>query len=130
MKIFLTLLAASLLPALTALGSKITGTAEIRGTAGGSEIVIRTSDRTAGAICSLTWKGKEFIDAADHGRELQSASNFDVAGDLKDETFNPTEAGSCRDGAGQQTSSRVLYLNARGKELVTSNQMTFLLVPG
>ena len=119
-----------LLPALAAPEAQISGIAEIRGKAGGSEIVIKTSDRTAGAICSLTWNGKEFIDAADHGRELQSASNFDVDGDIKGETFNPTEAGSCRDGAGQKSTSRLLCLRANGNELMTTNQMAFWLVPG
>ncbi|MCX7007084.1 MAG: hypothetical protein NTY53_07515 [Kiritimatiellaeota bacterium] len=128
MKIFLTMLALTL-PALAA-PEQINGNAEIRGKAGGSEIVIKTSDRTAGAICSLTWNGKEFIDAADHGRELQSASNFDMDGDIKAETFNPTEAGSCRDGAGQKTTSKLLFLHADGNELVTTNQMAFWLVPG
>ena len=106
------------------------GTSEIRGRAGASDIIIRTSDRTAGAICSLTWNGMEFIDAADHGRELQSASNFDVDGDIKPETFNPTEAGSCRDGAGKTTTSRLLYLRAKNNVLTTTNQMAFWLTPG
>jgi len=131
MKILPALLAAGLLlPALAVSAAPVNGTAEIRGPAGASDIVIRTSDRTAGAICSLTWNGKEFIDAADHGRELQSASNFDVNGDIKAETFNPTEAGSCRDGAGQTSTSRLLHLHAHGNELVTTNQMAFWLVPG
>lgn len=129
MKFFLMMLACTL-SAFALAEPTVNGNAEIRGTAGGSEIVIRTSDRTAGAICSLTWNGKEFIDAADHGRELQSASNFDVDGDIKDETFNPTEAGSCRDGAGPKTTSRLLYLRAGGNEMVTTNQMAFWLVPG
>lgn len=116
--------------ALAAPEAAVSGAAEIRGRAGASDIVIKTSDRTAGAICSLTWNGKEFIDAADHGRELQSASNFDVDGDIKVETFNPTEAGSCRDGAGPKTTSRLLYLRAGSNELVTTNQMAFWLVPG
>ena len=110
--------------------TRVNGDAVIRGQAGQSEIVIKTSDRTAGAICSLTWNGQEFLDASDHGRELQSASNFDVDGDIKSETYNPTEAGSCRDGAGQTTTSRLLYLSAAGAELVTTNQMAFWLAPG
>ncbi len=129
MKTFLTMLLAAS-SACAAPEAPISGNAEIRGKALGSELVIKTSDRTAGAICSLTWNGKEFIDAADHGRELQSASNFDVDGDIKNETFNPTEAGSCRDGAGPKTTSRLLYLHADGNELVTTNQMAFWLVPG
>src|SRR5947209_10853729 len=84
------------------------GEAVIRGTAGPSEIVITTTSRLAGAIHSLTWNGKEFIDSADHGRQLQSASSFaDKAGRHNAETYNPTEAGSRKDGAGPGSSSRL-----------------------
>src|SRR5437879_419530 len=69
------------------------GEAVIRGKAGASEIVITTTARLAGAIHSLTWNGREFIDSTDHGRQLQSAASFDCAGDFIPETFNPTEAG-------------------------------------
>src|SRR5687768_5976005 len=48
--------------------------AVIRAPAGQSEIVITTTPRVAGAIHSLTWNGKEFIDSFDHGRQLQSAA--------------------------------------------------------
>ena len=53
------------------------GNAVIRARAGSSEIVIRTTARLAGAIDSLTWNGREFINSTDHGRQLQSASNLD-----------------------------------------------------
>ena len=76
------------------------GDAEIRAPVGESEIVITTTSRLAGAIHSLTWNGKEFIDSFDHGRQLQSASNFDAGTPITGETFNPTEAGSRDDGAG------------------------------
>jgi hypothetical protein len=110
--------------------SHVNGDSIIRGAYGNSEIVIRTSSRMAGAIRSLTWNGKEFINETDHGRELQSASNLDVNGDIQGETFNPTEAGSRDDGAGQGTTSRLLYLRANGPELMTKNQMAFWLRPG
>ncbi|MFO1477433.1 MAG: hypothetical protein U1F98_12355 [Verrucomicrobiota bacterium] len=106
------------------------GDSVVRARAGSSEIVLRTSARMAGAIDSLQWNGKEFLDAADHGRELQSAANFDVGGLLRNEAFNPTEAGSRDDGAGPRSSSRLLYLKASGAELVTTNQMAFWLQPG
>lgn len=32
----------------------------------GSPLVVKTSAQFAGAIYSLTWKGQEFIDRADH----------------------------------------------------------------
>lgn len=106
------------------------GDAVIRGAAGGSEIVITTTSRLAGAIHSLTWGGREFIDSLDHGRQLQSASNLDVDGKLLNECFNPTEAGCERDMAGPTSTSRLLYLSARDRELVTVTQMAFWLRPG
>ncbi|NDH93782.1 MAG: hypothetical protein EBZ13_04445 [Planctomycetia bacterium] len=106
------------------------GAATIRAPAGGSEIVIRTTSRLAGAIDSLTWNGQEFIDSTDHGRQLQSASNLDVGESFFAECFNPTEAGSMHDGAGPTSSSRLLWLSAAGRELITVNQMAFWLRPG
>lgn len=106
------------------------GHAVIRGRAGTSDIVITTTNRLAGAIHSLTWNGKEFIDSTDHGRQLQSASNLDCGKDLVAETFNPTEAGSRADGAGDKSSSKLLRLHARGAELETTVQMAFWLKPG
>jgi len=113
------------------------GNAVIRGMAGSSEIVIRTTARLAGAVHSLTWNGKEFIDSVDHGRQLQSAASFDQAGELGAqagdfwaECYNPTEAGSRRDGAGDKSSSRLISLAADGGELRTTTQMAFWLAPG
>lgn len=106
------------------------GDAVIRRPAAGSEIVITTTSRVAGAIHSLTWNGKEFIDSYDHGRQLQSALNLDVAGVFHAETFNPTEAGSRSDGAGDATTSRLLSIEAKGHTLRTRNQMAFWLRPG
>lgn len=106
------------------------GQAVIRGPAGCSEIVITTTERVAGAIDSLTWNGKEFIDSADHGRQLQSASNLDCGTPIQCETFNPTEAGSCRDGAGVRSSSRLLFFAAGNNALQSVTQMAFWLAPG
>lgn len=63
----------------------------------GNGITITTCDHDAGAICSVTWNGKQFIDDYDHGRQLQSAVAFgntkeDVNGNS--EAYNPTEAGA------------------------------------
>lgn len=54
------------------------------------EIALSTCDHDAGAICSLTWRRKQFIDDYDHGCQLQSAVSFDGRG----ESENPTEAGA------------------------------------
>ena len=105
------------------------GDATIRGVAGDSEIVITTTARLAGAIHSLTWNGKEFVNSSDHGRQIQSASNFDAGSPFTPETFNPTEAGSVRDGAGPKSSSRLLHLVVKGRALQTTNQMAFWLAP-
>src|SRR3954451_13237272 len=98
------------------------GNAVIRGQAGSAEIVITTTDRLAGAIHSLRWNGKEFIDSHDHGRQLQSAASFDCgqAGEFWAERFNPTEAGSRADGAGDRSSSKLLQMRAAGAELRTT----------
>jgi hypothetical protein len=106
------------------------GNATIRARAGASEIVIRTTARLAGAIHSLTWNGREFIDSTDHGRQLQSASNLDAGTPLSNETYNPTEAGSQLDGAGGKSSSRLLHLRVEPNALQTVIQMAFWLAPG
>lgn len=97
----------------------------------GSPLTITTTSRVAGAVHSLTWRNQEFIDSADHGRQLQSACSFD---NMSDETFwaeryNPTEAGSRDDGAGNLSTSRLLGIQQDGHELRTSTQMAFWLHP-
>ena len=106
------------------------GNVVIRAAAGSSEIVIRTTARLAGAIDSLTWQGQEFINSTDHGRQLQSAANFDAGSTIKNETFNPTEAGSRRDGAGPRSSSKLLKMTTGKNWLESTSQMAFWLAPG
>ena len=116
--------------AAAALAEPPSGDAVIRAAAGKSEIVITTTTRCAGAIHSLTWGGREFIDSHDHGRQLQSASNLDLGSPILNETFNPTEAGSSRDGTGAKSSSVLLSLKAEGHALETVTRMAFWLAPG
>ncbi len=106
------------------------GNGSIRGRFRDSDIVITTTSRLAGAIHSLTWSGKEFIDSADHGRQLQSAANFDAGSAFTSETFNPTEAGSMHDGAGDQSTSRLLHYLAKDNQLQTTSRMAFWLRHG
>ena len=106
------------------------GNAQIRAGSGDSEIVITTTRRLAGAIASLQWHGREFINTTDHGRELQSACSFDNTPTANAETFNPTEAGSRDDSAGPNSTSRLLEITARGNRLYTRTQMAFWLAPG
>ena len=106
---------------------RINGDATISGMFDGSPLVIRTASKFAGAIYSLNWKGVEFINSNDHGRLLQSASDFDGGG----ECFNPTEAGSAHDGSGPTSTSRLLAILKQGPNvLLTTTQMAFWLAPG
>jgi hypothetical protein len=107
-----------------------TGDATVHAPFGTSEIVITTTSRLAGAIHSLTWNGREFIDSFDHGRQLQSASSFDNRPDANPETFNPTEAGSRDDDRGPTSTSRLRELTAEKNFLRTVSQMAFWLKPG
>lgn len=90
---------------------------------GHSKLSLRTCAHNAGAICSLVFNGKEFIDDFDHGRQLQSASSFDGLG----EYFNPTEAGSYHDWWNPSPSSSKLLAQAKIGEntLLTYSQMAF-----
>ena len=108
------------------IGTPPNGDAQISATVAGSPLVISTSNRFAGAIDSLTWGGKEFINSHDHGRELQSAASFSNDG----ECYNPTEAGSNDDGTGATSTSVLQALNANGNVLTTQTQMAFWLRPG
>jgi hypothetical protein len=84
-------------------------------------LTISSSARFAGAISSLNWNGKEFLNSVDHGRELQSAATFDGFG----ECFNPTEAGSAADATGDTSTSKLLTFNTNGNQLKSSTQMAF-----
>ena len=88
--------------------------------------MITTTHRLAGAIHSLTWNGREFINSVDHGRQLQSASNLDGGTPITAETFNPTEAGSRDDGAGEKSSSRLLHWRIEANALETTTQASVL----
>lgn len=106
------------------------GDSTIRGMINGHEVVITTTARVAGAVHSLRWRGMEFLNSTDHGRQLQSASNFDFGTPITAETFNPTEAGSRTDHIGPTSSSKLLEISALGGELKTKSYMAFWLAPG
>lgn len=87
----------------------------------GHTLTMASSPAFGGAITSLTWNGKEFIDKHDHGRELQSAASFDGLG----ECYNPTEAGSAADSTDSVSTSKLLYFIANGNQIRSSTQMAF-----
>ena len=122
---------AGILGLASAFAGEPSGDSQISAPFGGSEIVIKTTTRLAGAIDSLTWRGKELIDSHDHGRQLQSASAFYAGGpDGQSEGFNPTEAGSSADHIGPTSTSKLLYIEAKDNVLKTRTQMAFWLQPG
>lgn len=71
----------------------------------GDPMRIKTNSTLGGAIGSLTWRGKEFVDRSDHGREFQTAAKFNDYG----ECFNPTEAGGLYDGPGSSPSTSQVF---------------------
>ncbi len=87
----------------------------------GHRLVISCSPKFAGAIYSLNWNGKEFLNSADHGRELQSAATFDGFG----ECLNPTEAGSAADATADTSTSRLLSFSTDSNQIKSSAQMAF-----
>jgi hypothetical protein len=105
--------------------SPVDGNMRIEKSALDSTIRLETSARFAGSVVSIVFRGKEFVNARDHGRELQSASSFDGFG----ECFNPTEAGSRADGDLQTTSSKLLAWKSGPNWIETETDMAFWLPP-
>lgn len=93
---------------------------------GNDYLTVKTCNHDAGAICSLIWRGVQFIDDYDHGRQLQSAVSFNGLG----EALNPTEAGASylTDGFNPSPSSSLLLSessNSQNHSLATTNQMAY-----
>jgi len=88
-----------------------------------NNLSLKTCSHDAGAICSLIYNGKQYLNDFDHGRQLQSASSFDGLG----EAFNPTEAGSFHDGWNISPSSSKLFVASQVSptSLMTYSQMAY-----
>lgn len=100
---------------------------ELSSTVFNSELKIKAPRLYAGAINSMTFRGVEYIDTADHGRQLQTAVSFDGHG----ECYNPTEAGSRDDHLkNPDVSTSVLLSTYRGQNyLETTTDAGFWLYP-
>jgi hypothetical protein len=113
-------------------GPTVNGTKSISASVLGSTLTISTSNAFAGAITSITWRGKQFIDAADHGREMQTAVFAQPLADegIPDwvECYNANEAGSVIDSTA--SSSKLRSISAVGNVLTSTTQMAFYLPPG
>lgn len=87
-------------------GSLIKGNAHF-----GNEVMsIGASTRTAGAIDSLVYRNKEFINKFDHGRQISIAFRNDTF--VTGECDNPTEPGSAEDGIKPTSTTKILELDA------------------
>ncbi len=76
----------------------------ITGRVDGDPVELRVSTRFGGAVGSLTWRGMEFLNIYDHGRQISYAWFLDDHG----ECLNPTEPGSASD-LFAQTSSTIVH---------------------
>ena len=100
---------------------------EIRGVVDGDELVLTVSARFGGAVESVTWRGKEFINIYDHGRQISYAWGMDGYG----ECLNPTEPGSANDLFKYSSTSELLSVCKSGESsLTTTTQPAFWLAPG
>lgn len=99
----------------------------ITGSAFGSPLTVTASgSRFAGAISSLTFRGVQYVNIADHGREIQSALQLDGLG----ECFNPTEAGTKADGTSLSSSSVLQAISNANNVLQTQTRAAYWLAPG
>jgi alpha-tubulin suppressor-like RCC1 family protein len=87
----------------------------------GLPLTVGTSSQYGGAVSSIRWGNKEFINNWDHGRQLQLNSQFFN----RFECYNTYEAGSIFDGMLPTTSSRLLSLTASGNRLESTTQMAW-----
>ena len=90
----------------------------------GEPLQLQAGRGFAGAISSIRFRGREFIDAADHGRELQGAIQFGAG-----ECLNPTLAGASRDPPGL-SSSQLLSVSASPLSYSAATRMAFWARPG
>ena len=87
----------------------------------GQPLTLSTSSQFGGAVSSIKWANKEFINDWDHGRQLQVNMQFFN----RYCCYNPYEAGSFDDGQSRTSTSKVLSLTANGNRLETTTQMAW-----
>ena len=93
----------------------------------GDELVLSISGRFAGAVDSVTWRGKEFINIFDHGRQISYAWQMDGHG----ECLNPTEPGSASDLFNLTSTSELLEVCRPAPNILTTKiHPAYWLAPG
>ena len=115
--------ASVLVTGTTASRAQVNGKATISAPALGDTLSVGTSTQFAGAVSSIKWRGKEFINNWDHGRQLQPNSQFFN----RHQCYNPYEAGSAHDGQSLTSSSRLISLSATANTLQSTTQMAWYL---
>jgi len=103
----------------------INGDATIRADWVFGQISVSTSTKFAGAVSSIKWNGKEYINNWDHGRQLQLNSQFFN----RYICYNPYEAGSFTDGSSPTSTSKLLSLTTSGNSLDATTQMAWYYYP-
>lgn len=99
----------------------------ITGMVGGDPVELRVSARFGGAVGSLMWRGQEFLNIYDHGRQISYAWHLDGHG----ECLNPTEPGSAQDRFLQSSTTDVLEICSDASNRVsTAINPAFWTAPG
>jgi len=99
----------------------------ITGIIDGDPLELVISKRFAGAVESVTWRGKEFINIYDHGRQISYAWHMNGYS----ECFNPTEPGTAADYQKPTSSSQLLSACSEGtNKITTTTQLAYWLGPG
>ncbi len=106
----------------------VSGDATISQSVLGRPLLLRTSSKYGGAVWSLVWNGKEFIDSYDHGRLLQSSSYPNV--NEWGLCYNPVEAGGVDDLRNNYSTSAIKALTATSNSISTRNQSAYWIAPG
>lgn len=89
---------------------------EITGMVDGDPLTLRVSARFGGAVESIYWRGKEFLNIYDHGRQISYAWHLDGWG----ECLNPTEPGAAADNFLQSSTTVLEQVCSRGLNAVTT----------
>ncbi len=99
----------------------------ITGIVDGDPLTLTVSNRFAGAVDSIQWRGKEFINIFDHGRQISYAWFMDYTG----ECLNPTEPGSGVDEFKQTSTSQLQRICSAGpSQVTTTTRPAYWLAPG
>ncbi|KAK7114592.1 uncharacterized protein [Littorina saxatilis] len=104
----------------------VEGGYEGRYTISQGSLFISASTRVGGAVDSVVFDNTEFINAWDHGRELQVAMTMLPNG----ECFNPTEGGGRDDQRGAATTTKIQSISSQNGMLSTTVLPAFWLKPG